>query len=539
MRRVYDVLIVDDESLIRDGIKYLLSGHSDKYRIVAEASNGKEALEICRQTRADIVLTDIKMPVMDGFELIRALKSGFPSVKVILLSYHADFYYAKEAIKLGATDYILKIGLTGEDLLNVLEKAGASIVNDTERENEVNELKKQLDLNMEEIKGKFLKDILAGILRTDEMIRESILTLKLKLDEENLVCAIVDFCKDSSPDPYSPEKDLKLLEDPALSIIDEILGECGKGEVFKSEDSRFVLFLCFPGRKSAGSIDSGLKAILGNIRDCIRKYMSVDVTIGHSNIHTGYGKLADMYMEASKAISFKFYAGNGEILKFDGRRNFYGMDYKWSKEKRNHLMEMVKNTDKAGCASLIKGVLQELKARQIQADDVKNFCVDIVLDCNEAVKGWKGLEAGVDRKYHELFRMNDLRNLISYVSDIVLKTVDIMSDTGNTAMRSEIKRVVGYIGEHYQEELSVKFLADSVNLSMNYFGQLFKRETGENVVDYINKIRIRQAKKLLGNPQLKMEEISEKVGLSNVKYFHKVFFKLTGMTPKKYRESGS
>lgn len=529
----YNVLIVDDEKIIRDGIKHLLNSQAaGRFKVVAEASNGREALDICCNNPMDIVLTDIKMPVMDGIEFIHALKEKLPLVKVIILSNHAEFHYAREALSLGAVDYILKVVINYGELIKVLEKAGDAIEKEQYRNDKAEKIKNKIDAYAEQLKGEFLVDLATGAVKKED-IRNKIRFWEMRIGESNLICAVIEPFNKYILQSKHLGNSMRLLEDRAHSAIRNILTHYDAGEAAKTNGLEFIVLLSFEKEHSRYTIEKKIYSILSDIREALCSIFATEIAIGVSGTGTGFEGISELYLEASKALEFKFYHNPDRNIQYDSKACFTEIDYDWSAEKINDIVETVKRCDSYKCISLIEDVYKEVGKHKAFPQSVKRFSVDLIVNCVKMLRETRiPLKEEYFERYHEILSMDNIRSISSFVSDFIIKVIDCAQAFYSTKYRKEIWDAIYLINDRYSEDLPMSVIAEYVGMSTKYFCEIFKRETGENAVSYINRVRIEKAKELLSQSNMKVYEVAEKVGITAPRYFNKVFKKIVGVNAR-------
>lgn len=536
----FNLMIVDDEIIVREGIRHLIKTGNSAYRIVAEASNGKEALEVLKNTRMDIILTDIRMPVMDGLDFIRALKELYPNIKVIILSCHADFSYAREAMVMGAVDYILKTAADTESVFAALGKAAEVIERDSRLNTKIEGFKKQIDMNIEEIKSKFLNDLITGVITKEEEVSGKIEIFALRLSRNNMICAVLDIYNKKELASKYDGKNIKLLEASILSMINEILGEFNIGEVFNNDNLQFVILMSFHNEKSLMTIESKCLRVFNEIKDSMEKFFSIGIFISVSSSCSGFEKIGKIYNEAMSIVKMKFYCSPGVILKFSGTSKCNSIDHAWSERKKILIFSAVEKMDMKACVLLIEETYNEMKSMKMAQEDVMNFTLEIITGCKPFIKTRNIPENNIEysmSNYEDMTFIDNIDSLISYVNDYVLNVIKIHKTSLTIKYRREVAEAVTYIHLNYCQDLTLAGISAVVKMNANYFSQVFKQETGENLIDYINRIRIEIARECLKYGNDKIYEVAEKVGIPDSKYFCKLFKSMVGISPQKFKKS--
>lgn len=497
------IVIIDDEFIMRQGMKHMLEWEKEGFQIVGEASNGQEGLEVIEQTKPHIVLADIVMPVLDGIEFSEILQKRFPDIKLIILSSYDKFEYVKKTLLNGAIDYILKPTLNPEILLTTLNHAVKNIPGlELEREENgfvLSQLERffcgyqdKLDemvfaesfpYTLYRILGVNLKK--AGGNQKDKMmlIRDSILQFFLEekeyvhidmLLEEEMWCMIFNYrLKD---------------EKRVLAKIEMCVSKIAKmyGNVF------FVV------GKSYSDMQDIKQCYQTELKEMVEQqfYYKGRTLFVLEQKYTREKEERFTFSEYTNLLNHREY---GEALRMFGNYIYYLCEQKVDEYR---LRNLTKN--------LLYNYLMEIEKFEIDSEELRRkyfLRIDAVQYVDEFMQ--------VFQKVME--ELNELR-----VQRIEVEDIKIL----------EIKR---YIKEHYQESLELAEIAEKFSFNYHYLSSYFNRYAKEGFSGYLNKIRIEKACELLKQGELSVSEISGKIGYADHSYFCRVFKKITGDTPSQYK----
>lgn len=524
------VLIVDDEALVRIGIKTIVPWEELGLELIGEADNGKKALEIARTRFPDIILTDIKMPVMTGLELMRQLKHENHHAKFIVLSAHDDLEYVKVAMKNGAEDYILKLELESEQLIQILKDLGESILTSHNEIVEKVPESGQMPANHAALhKDKFFKDMLLGVVHTRTEIMDQLELHKVAFPEQNLVCLIIEVDDASIYQKYGESS--HLLDYSILNILEEVLPSYAYGHVISLQPKQFIAVLSLRKREANEGVDD----LTDNIRTTLSKYLSTSVSIGISKIHNGYERIKQAYKEAKEAVRFTFIYPRGN--------NIYYRDVdQMSWQETDDLSAEMKKVEK----SLVDGEIVDIK------DALELLTQEILRSSNltkELLTGISYTIFYIFQSFVEKYQLTDkeliTKDMYSRIGHMSMK-VDFIDWINQIKFRITHRLIENnegirvfltkkFINKHYKEELSLEKVAEYLQLSPSYLSNVFKKETGQNFIDYVTEVRINRAKFLLKTTDLRIAEIARESGYADEYYFSKVFKKNVGESPMKYR----
>lgn len=518
------LLIVDDESIIRKGLIVMLESMDVEFTAIYEAADGLNAVEMVEKHRPEIILVDIKMPNMDGLVFIKILKERGFKAKVIILTGHGEFEYARRSIQLGVNDYLLK-PVKRIELEQALKKAAVEIkdMKDVVRHEESPVLYNTLlDLTEKEIRS----------LLTGSNIEANLLSKLVKYDysknNQGLLTAVVCGIKNGREDGNAMNSNWKdSLKMHVAKASTEALVYCD------SEESAIILIRC----SSSESVK--IEKVLGSILSELLS-RGLDITFGVSR-RNPVNEIPKLLGQARAAFKEKMLFGAGRIYFTDElavRKNKFFLD-------ETDITKLVLLLD-VGEYSAIGMKLSELFDQVVEEEAITGKGFETAA-CNfllYAASHFKGKEsAGV-------FLNDDIEELIK-----ALNQCDTYLDSKNTLAEALIKMCITpeisgrqvqgrkvilhakqFIHKNFNKDINLDMVAKYVSMNAAYFSVLFKKEEKTNLIDYINNIRISKAMEFLRSPQYKIYEIAESTGFKDEKYFSKLFKKKLGLSPTEYRE---
>jgi two-component system response regulator YesN len=506
--KLVKVLIVDDEKPIRQWFTFTIEKSGRPYQVVGEAANGKEALAIFREHLPDLVITDIRMPVMDGIELMREIKAIAPATDVVILTCYPDFDYAREAVKQGAFDYMLKAEVQDRDILDLLEKIRIK------REQQGN-LMQSLQIHRRVQMNAWLDDLIKGKLAGEEQAEKRLRELKIHLADHFLFAMAI------RPDTIENG-----------NRVDPLAGLAGSFYSFIYESDKLILLGSLPKSNSRMAQRESLFKLAGEVQ------RAVGGSIGVSNLFSGFTNIRTACKEALALLNLEFYQGRGSIILTDKKVEYLNLPEIQELEKR--IIAAIEAQDGSAVMARTKELLMLLeKGNVLDVQGVRRICHEIlgVLSAKAYLNGESDSVGKLKFNIaEELRRKRYFREL----SDWVLEVAETMIEAFKIPegkYSAIVKRALDYLGEHYNEAVSLKEIAALVHLNPNYFCQLFKAETGENFSNYLTSLRLKKAEELLKNTDLRAYEIAEKIGYPNLSYFSRIFKKYTGKSPFEYRNS--
>lgn len=512
------VLIVDDEFLVRLGLKTTINWETHGYIIIGEAANGKEALDIFKKTDPDILITDIKMPVMDGLELIKSIKKIKKDIQVIILSNYAEFSFARQAVELGVFQYMLKSEINSENLIDVLKSL--TIEWESEVRGEVTGYNKREE---------YLKTQLFGLPMSSKALYNSILAPKDGLFNQEKYAILILYCDITS----LTESATDMLNKALCALMDTTFHEptyCTK--VYKGQ----IFFTLITDILSEEQ--EAYKKLLEQCNILARNakhYFDTMLQGGISTLNTPE-QFSHMLWEAEMARENCFFSKENFCVYNKAEMIIQERPIHISHKKMNRFLE---DENKEGALEYIKDIFVELKdTRNYQ--NVKNTFIDLLAIAKSICEGLgenrpQSLDP-VKFDYDNLMHLQTLESVEKYIGDIYQGVFALNGGNSDIGYSSTVKSCIVFIESNFASNISLDDAARAVNVSKSYLSMLFKQETGTNFVTYLNEYRIKKAKNLLIKTNLKIYEVAEKVGFFSPYYFSKIFKETTGLNCREYKD---
>jgi two-component system, response regulator YesN len=527
---VLKLLIADDEYLVLDSLKMIISKHVENVDIVGTASTGREAIEKAINLKPDIVFMDIHMPGIDGIEAIRQIKAANNDIVIVILSAYEYFDYAKEALNLGVIEYLLK-PINKSKLIETINMISAEI--NRKRNNLMREVELTERINniIPFLEGQFVSDKLfnTGALKEIKFY-ESIFSMSLKqgyamtilfesIDSKGKEDSLkLSYEKQSFYDLFKIK--LKclcpcLIGNPLSDRIIAYIPVTGKEDSYEIRNRAIEL-----GKKVAGKIGSaanlnykigiGRKYEVENFnKSCNEAYMAATMSSSQSVMHfediAPSNSVLDMYpLHKENAFSNSILTGNIKEAK-----GTFKEIYVWLMDAYGEDIDKIKS-------KLIELLFIIEKALPYKLKEFNELKQTYILNI---LKGNSKEELRVQFLYYLSELGSEIQNQRRNDIDGIIPTV------------------LEYLNNNYSADISLNDAAKSVNLSYHYFSKIFKDEIGKSFTDYLTELRIEKSMKLLVNPNTSIKEICQKIGYNDPNYYTKAFKKITGMTPTEYRSS--
>lgn len=536
------ILVVDDEKPARDKIGYMIEWEETKFEIVDFAKNGKEALSKYGECNPDLIITDISMPIMDGLQLIKKIKEINNKQRFIILSCHENFNYAKEAMRLGVEDYLIKDLATSEELCAILEKVRLEL----EREagnlaeplvNETNSLPiNDFDLQYKAIA---LKSILFNNLSKEQYIEIS-RQFHLRFCEEKFSLMLVRLDDYQSMKSCYTPKDLSNSINQILITIEKNVNEQYSGECFYDEKGQIIILLSLPSFKSSFKYVSETYDLASAIKYNIQQMGYGAVTSAVYHELCDLKDIYEVYCKLLEVIQYSFFVGKGNVL-------FSNMSIPKVKPNAPKLLEeniklvcdYLEKQDKNKIIDTLKIIYKEDLIGFMQFNYihyVNTKLINIILDEMKVRKISYETLFGCDHiPFDTISGFNEVGEAAKWFCDLFARLIDENSKEAKVYYSKKISKAIEYIDKNYLEDISLTTIAEHIGVHKVYLSRTFKEETGENVTEYIILFRIKKAIQMMKDTDLKLYEIAEKAGFKDARQFSIYFKKIIGITPIEYR----
>ena len=520
------VFLVEDEFVIREGIKNNIDWETHGYEFCGEAGDGELAYPMIQRLRPDIVITDIRMPFMDGLELSRLIRRELPDIEIIILSGYQEFEYAKEAIKLGVAQYLSK-PINGEELLAELEELSAKI-EEKRRATQIRErYLKEMEENTLRERKKLFQSLVVGDNTAAELLESAErLGIDLSAPWYNIILFKTQSLRHAQ-DEYSGsliriEEELRSLED-GTTVVSFDRNLEGKAFLLKAE--------------SEEQLQLQQQEYIEKIKDIMEKYEHVRYFGGIGRPVNRLRELPDSFEQASHAFAHRYLVQDSRIL--DGGYLAQGteeehFDIKQVNPKqidRTRIQEFLKQGDREEVVYFVEEFFRDLSNKALQYITMDAyFCVADFLE-SLSTDTQDPETPSQDEKTQQ-----DSDSAIQYIIRILDKALEARDRAASSRYDDVVEQVMKYIEENYaEEELSLNLLASHVNFSPNHLSMIFSQQTGMSFIKYLTDYRMNKAKELLRCTGKRSSLISQEVGYKDPHYFSYLFKKTQGMTPTQYR----
>lgn len=516
------LLIADDEMQIRTGLAEGIAWEQLGIDAVFTAENGIEAYEIAQEEQPEIILTDIRMPGMDGLELGKKISALYQPVEVIILSGYNEFEYARAAIQIGAFDYLLK-PIHIKALMDLVQKATAEIAK--KRQSDANSTLAEMMRRRERLKTWTF----SGQRLSAEVCREFCKTGEIETTGKITAClCISDGIEERNREQFGVYLD-SLLEKSTEQVYGKML--------FQDHDQIFCVVRTVM-QEEREQVKQQIMRILSDQNRLLQNQFGVTATCTMSRAADA-ADIPLLYADCRNLLRHRLYRGKGQLICAEevSEEEILASDPVDAEEIQPHIAEF----DYAFMHWYIGDLFGKLAQRKVTSTDlVKGICLNLK-NILITVVSERGLDVRNVLEENEIL-LNDipdycaLEDYQNWIDNLYYLILQGMGQIVGKQHSRAIVQAMEYISRHYAENINLEMTAEYVRKSKNYFSYLFKKEAGVSFVEYLNGIRVKEAKKLLDTTDQMTYEISEKVGFNDYKYFSGIFKKQTGMSPAQYRK---
>ena len=541
------IFLAEDEVIVRETIKRMIPWEDLGFELVGEAADGEMALPLLLRQKPDLLITDIKMPFMDGLTLAKVAKKEIPGLKVVILSGYDDFNYAKQAINIGVEDYLLK-PITKNALIERLTEIRSRYEHEKTQKEYYEKFHREMQAYEKNSSRDFFEALVSGSMDMMEIYRRS---EKLGLDIVAEAYNVLIFTMNCEEDFSGQREGYSEWEAESLELLEE----------FFSENTSAMLFRC--NIFSYGVLIKGQKeTIEENTRSCVseiqrildRKEQKRQWFVAAGEPVERLSQIQKSYYSASRAFSQR-YLYDENILYYDEMETMEHPGGQAETEDNAYLQKVDVN-------ALNPAILQKFLSNGLQ-EETENFVKDyfyaigqepmeslvfrnyVILNVRFSVISFiKGL--GCDTNEMESADTEEvlaesgknMESAIAYAKKMISQAIEIRDQNSGNKNRSILKTAVDFIDSHYMdEEISLNTVANVANVSSNHFSALFSQNMGQTFIEYLTTLRMNKAKELLRCTGMRSSEIAGEIGYKDAHYFSYLFKKTQGMTPSDYRKA--
>ena len=526
------LLIIDDESKIRTGLKSIIQNECNFISEILEAENGLSGQTIIQTCKPDVVITDIKMPEVDGLEMIkRILDTCIDIPEFIIISGYDDFSYAKTAIKYGVRDYLLK-PISRNEVIDAIKRSL--------QQREQRHIK---DIKYNEsriiVRDSYLLELvnLYNIFSSNIVERLSSVDVFLTNNFNRVI--VIGAAKSKTRDYTSNvEKDIIAAKNIITEITSKHFNNCF---VFLNEHHNIVILINESDKQNIEN--NQIIEMTTGLNEILRRQLNNDFFFGISHIEDNIYNINKCYKQACDALKYKIIEKKQNIHFYDSK-DYKDESYDLSNLQNMFIVKIINEIEVCNRNNIIC-LIDELFKHYIKFEE-NIYKIEKIYDkiCKYVFNYFT-----IKSNYFVEFFQNKQNNFIPfsefwdkeqiflYLKRYLLKMCDYIAENkANNFSVNIVEQMIEYINNNYHSDINLNSMAAALKKNNSYLSVLFKKETGMNFIDYLTNVRIQKAKEILKNTDLKICEVAKKVGYSNEKNFFKAFRKVVGTSPQYYRQ---
>lgn len=536
------VFLVEDEMVIRRGIKNSIDWEKEGYIFCGEASDGELAYPMIIKEKPDILITDIRMPFMDGLELCKLVKKELPNIKILILSGYDEFDYAKEAIRLWVTEYLLKPISSGK-LLEALNGVSESIRREKEDKDLVRKYMEEMRENTEHEKQKFFEQMIAGNLSMADALETG------KKYEMNLSAGMYNLLLFRFTLGKENRKSGELLGEAEYAIEKlterlEYVFEFQRGV----EGWAFLLMA-----DNEEQMSERVKELSKDLEEIMKNYSTIAYFGGIGQPVARLRELEESFREAERALAARFTMELNRIISVEDIRMAQNVDtlddieitsFGEIEKTRTMLEKFLNNGAEDEIDEFVDVYINELPEENLKSVLMRQYIIMdayiVMMSFCEKIEGIEGeMQAQSEELKNSMKTIQTLEEIKNYIRMLLKKIIGVRDTISGRRYSDIIEIAKDQIRKTYMsDEISLNTIAAEVGMSPSYFSSIFSKEMGKTFVEYLTEIRMDRAKELLMCSSMKTSEIGYEVGYKDPHYFSYIFKKTQNCTPKEFRARG-
>ena len=529
----YKIMIVDDEAEVREGIVAHMDWDALGFEVVAEAENGQDGLDKAENLDIDVLLTDIKMPYLDGLAMSAELMRTHPSLKLILFSGFDEFEYAKEAIRLNVVEYVLK-PVNVEELTGILRRVKDSLDAEIAERRNIEALTSAYNKSLPLMRERFLSELLWGSIRPEEIAQQLALHDLHINKAKNKIVTVFDLT-------LSAEQNLPFAREfipfsVKRAIEEQLEGKCDYATTVGS--STVIVITAWDAENCITRL---MQAVNETCAYCQRIFGLV-LSAGISRSVPALEDIHSAYMEAKAALEYRPIAGTGKAIYIQDMEQFAQAQETETHSSDRHILSVIKFGSSEQIRRMVETLLLPLRSEEMGLWGKTAYLTDTFFNAILQIVNRYELynEEKISLRLEKLCTLLPCacgeEEMRDFLCDTLVCLSEFIAEQRESASKRLVEQAKAFIAEQYANpHLSVDRLCEHLHVSASYFSTVFKQETGQSYVQYLTETRMQQALRLLSETDDKTYIIASKVGYEEPNYFSYVFKKRFGASPSTYR----
>ncbi|MEG2371386.1 MAG: response regulator transcription factor [Hydrogenoanaerobacterium sp.] len=534
---MYSLMLVDDEHDVRKAILETIPWNELGFEVVGEAENGRDALDMAEKINPDVIITDIKMPFMDGIEMVKALREDNPITKIVFLTGFNDFEYAQSAIQYNVMEYLLK-PISADNLIKTLNSVREKLDDERGELRSIERMKQSYQTDHEIMRMGFLHALIAGGM-TEEYIASAGAKLGLHIYGECSLVFVTRPGKSSLEENVLGVDDTDLLMASISKLIIQIADRHVLHETFWHTDHIITIL-----SDTEAKIDQRSEALMREIQQNLEHFYGVASTIGVSEKFKGAGKVRLAYESAISALEYRLLFDKNMIIHIGDIEPEGNVRFLFDESSETALKNIIKTGTKEQASQFINDVFEKMRRSKASLSDYQIYIIELFSVVVRAAKSTIpdfDLNVGSSLNFMtEIFSHENLDDVKEWFERLCERIMEYIS-----AQRQDNAEVLSGQGLDYMRanfadsQLSLKAVSEHLHISPSYFSSIFKKTIGDSFTNVLTKIRMERAQELLLSTGKKIFEISEETGYTDQHYFSYCFKKYFQISPNEMRHNAA
>jgi two-component system, response regulator YesN len=524
------VIITDDEIQIRKGLRMKVDWEEEGFQIVGEASNGRDTLELLGTMDIDLVITDMRMPIMDGMELARRCQQEFPKVKVIVLSGYSDFEYVRGSMKEGVKDYLLK-PVAPDELVEALRKIRKEIEEERRKQVETAQMRQLVLTQFQEVQEQYLLYLVKEEWLQLNLVIERLRQLQLEeLVKENVV---VQFFTVEIRESFGNPNRVKELWVPFQMLCKEVSKEhTGTFSFYDPSYANMIHFLQLIDSERVNDTSRLVESVQRNVK----RLLNLETVIGIGNVVTGLTNFKTGYISSLLAWSQSQLGSQSQIIDAAITKEEV---FEFSPDLERKLTNAIENINfeafKENIQTLLRGNgNQSILSFSFAANRLLFLLGSLARKYDIETKDIQKTIWNCQQSIWELNSQGKVIENLLQLAQLIIEKVRMARFSNGKLIVDSVRH---YLDQHYASEISLTLLSELFHINSAHLSETFKNYVGQNFSDYLVNLRMDKAQQFLRDKELKIIDVANLVGFSNSGYFSTVFKKHFGQTPVEFRNS--
>lgn len=532
------LMIVDDEAIFRKGLRHMISEMQSEWIVVDEAEDGSEAIEKMERHRPDFVITDIRMPVMNGIEMQYVMKERFPSISCIVMSGYSDFEYARESLRLGAKDYLTK-PIVRQELYRILNQLRDAWMENQADNAEILPKESAEDRQAKErLRHHIIKSLLDGSAGPEELDLMDYVGIQLPHPSSACLITILD------RELIEQERYNRVNPSLFSLFISQFIRESMASEkdwsgfVYVLSESKIVTLVNYdPVAGAYERLTQWARSVCRNIK----KMSSLSITIGIGGEAFERDTISGSCHEAEIALLHRLVMNGERVLTYHEVTSVPGIRMNTGEFDWSALDKGIDEGDAEQTRLKTRRLVMKLCETAASPETVQRQVCAMLLHFYETavklnlVQDWLP-GSDIKQVLERTLAITTKHELADSCQQLLGLLCEKVAARRSSSPINPIETVARYVDEHYDKTITLGMMADLVYLNPSYLSTLFKNKLGITFIDYVSERRIQEAKRLLVTTEIRIADIAKAAGFSNLRHFNRVFRSIAGETPKEYRD---